>query len=399
MGIVLLCSILLSFVPAKEVSSRHSGLNHLPSQIRVRIFAELKPDYAILTVSSGKYKLGNGSGRYLEAGNGEMIMIARYKGNTVAKIRKGESLMGDSIDFKGQTGDDSFSIRINKPGSLKRSFAGDLLCFNDMGSLLLVNITGVENYIAGVVRAEGGGGKHEEYFKTQAIIARTYTYKYFNKHILDKYNLCDYTHCQAFNGLTGDTLIINAVRNTSGLVIVAPDSSLIISAFHSNCGGETSPSEYAWVEGQGYLKRVSDPYCRNSPGSLWERKLSTLFWRDYLRKNGCIDSLSDPSVFNFIQNRRVTDYVTGSFTLPLRTIRNDLDLRSTLFSVFADADSVTLKGRGYGHGVGLCQEGAMVMASMGFTCRQIIDFYYSGVSITDIKNAVFLHVNNPLYHR
>ncbi|HUV00019.1 MAG TPA: hypothetical protein VMW32_03545, partial [Bacteroidales bacterium] len=62
--------------------------------------------------------------------------------------------------------------------------------------------------------------------------------------------------------------------------------------------------------------------------------------------------------------------------------------RSTFFSVSADGDSVLLKGRGYGHGVGLCQEGAMAMAAKGFNFSQIIDFYYSGVTVTDIKNAV-----------
>jgi stage II sporulation protein D len=50
-------------------------------------------------------------------------------------------------------------------------------------------------------------------------------------------------------------------------------------------------------------------------------------------------------------------------------------------------DTITLKGKGYGHGVGLCQEGAMVMAAKGIEYLKIIDFYYSGVMVMDIKNA------------
>lgn len=390
MRIKLLFAVFLSFVPAKTGFPMHSGFNPFSSQIRVRLFTEFKPDYAILTINSGQYNLGDGSGRSLAAGPGEMFIIARNNNKLVVKKRNGESLTGDSIDFKGMTGEDYFTIQINLPGSLKRRFTGDLFCFNDMGSLFLINILDIEKYVAGVVMAEGGAGKYEEFLKTQAIIARTYTYKYLDKHIPDRYNLCDDTHCQAFNGLTGDTLIINAVRDTRGMVIVTPDSSLIISGFHSNCGGETSPSEFAWVAGQSYLKQVSDPYCRNSPGAVWERKISAGYWAGYLRKNGFNDTLTDPSVFNFVQESRVADYASGSFSMSLRTIRNDLDLRSTYFSVVAGSDSVTLKGRGYGHGVGLCQEGAMVMASKGFTCLQIIGFYYSGVLIMDIKNAVIL---------
>jgi stage II sporulation protein D len=100
-------------------------------------------------------------------------------------------------------------------------------------------------------------------------------------------------------------------------------------------------------------------------------------------------------VFNFKQESRLTDYNVRSFSLPLTTIRYDLNLRSTFFSVFVHNDSVILKGRGYGHGVGLCQEGAMEMAEKGFSYRQIVSFYYSGVFISDIKNAVILQTGSP----
>ena len=78
--------------------------------------------------------------------------------------------------------------------------------------------------------------------------------------------------------------------------------------------------------------------------------------------------------FTFIQKNRQDYYRTGSFTVPLITLRTELNLRSTFFSVFADGDSIILKGRGYGHGVGLCQEGAMTMAEEGNNYRQIIRF-------------------------
>jgi stage II sporulation protein D len=84
----------------------------------------------------------------------------------------------------------------------------------------------------------------------------------------------------------------------------------------------------------------------------------------------------------------VQDYVTGSFSIPFSRIRNELDLRSAWFSVKAVGDSLRLSGRGYGHGVGLCQEGAIVMASQGIGYEDIITFYYPGVKlmkITDVK--------------
>ena len=74
--------------------------------------------------------------------------------------------------------------------------------------------------------------------------------------------------------------------------------------------------------------------------------------------------------------------------MPFEKIRDDLKLRSSFFSVIAAKDSVMFRGKGYGHGVGLCQEGAMEMATRGNTYQQIIDFSYNGVIITDIKKCL-----------
>jgi stage II sporulation protein D len=407
----LLLSILLSFIflPCKLASSfghrrlaEGDALNlptgqilnaQLSSQVSIRLFTEFSPDYAIFTVNSGKYSISNGAGSTIIAGTEAPLVIARHNSKLYVKLRNREAFIGDSVEINGLTGSDSFSLRINEAGTSERYFSGDLKCYSDMETLLLVNTCDIEQYLAGVVKAEGGNGKNEEYFRTQAVIARTYTYKYFNKHTIDRYNLCDDTHCQAYNGLISDSLIINAVQHTSGLVITTSDSLLINSAFHSNCGGETSPSEYAWVTGQSYLTKVKDPYCRNSRNALWNRKISLNDWTEIMIKNGYTGILSDPSVFSFNQPTRVPDYVAGSFSMPLRTIRSAITLRSSFFSVSVDGDSLLLKGRGYGHGVGLCQEGAMMMAMKGFNYQQIIDFYYFGVLIMDIKNAVFLPPN------
>jgi stage II sporulation protein D len=190
--------------------------------------------------------------------------------------------------------------------------------------------------------------------------------------------------------LSSDTLINKAALGTRGLVILDKDSTLIISAFHSNCGGETSSSEDVWLLPQPYLKSVVDPYCHASRNAIWRKSFPVNEWVSYIRKSGYNGKMDDPSVFNFVQKSRLVDYKTGSFSMPLRSLRSDLNLRSTFFSVYAIGDSIVLKGRGYGHGVGLCQEGAMEMAAKGFNYKQIIDFYYFGVLISDIKNAVAL---------
>lgn len=360
-------------------------------QVKIRLFASQSPESAVFSTIDGKYEINLFNGEILTVSKGEPVILMRFNGKLAVKTRNEKGFICDSLIFTGKTGNDYFSLRINGGLFSKQYYSGDLQCFPDFGTLEFINNTDIEKYISGVVMAEGGTGKSLEFFKTQAIIARTYMYKYFNKHIQDKYNLCDDIHCQAFNGLSSDTLLNEAAIETRGLVILDKDSTLIISAFHSNCGGETSSSEDVWLSRQRYLKSVFDPYCITSRSAIWQKSYPISDWLKYIKRSGYDGNVTDPAILNFSQAARLPDYKTILFSIPLRTIRSDLNLKSTFFSVFTEGDSVILKGRGYGHGVGLCQEGAMVMAAKGFKYRDIINFYYTGVIISDIKNAVLLH--------
>ena len=361
------------------------------AQVKIRLFSNQSPESAVFSVTEGSYELNFFNGSILSVSKNEPVIITKFNGKLAVKRRNAAGLVCDSLGLSGKTGNESFSLRIMGKSLPPQYYSGDLKCFPDLGTLVLINISDIEKYISGVVMAEGGTGKGLEFYKTQAIIARTYMYKYFDKHIADRYNVCDNTHCQAFNGLSHDSILNKAVSETRGIVILDKDSTLIISAFHSNCGGETSSSDDVWISAQSYLKSVDDPYCLTSKNAVWEKSFSINQWVNYLRKSGYKAEDSDPSVFNFSQESRTADYKAGQFSLPFSTIRSDLKLRSTFFSVNADGDSIILKGRGYGHGVGLCQEGAMMMAAKGFKYPDIIKFYYSGVIISDIKNAVILH--------
>jgi stage II sporulation protein D len=355
-------------------------------QVKIRLFANQSPESAVFTVVEGSYSINTYHGGSTTLSKGESLIISRFDGKLAVKTRNSIGYIADSVLFSEQIPNASFSLRVNGQSPVRQYYTGDLHCYPDLGTLVLINNCDVEKYIAGVVKAEGGSGKNIEYFKSQAVIARTYMYKYFDKHMQDKYNVCDNTHCQAFNGTSTDTILNKAAMETHGEVILDQDSVLIISAFHSNCGGETSSSEDVWLTSQPYLKGVIDPYCVSSRNALWERSLGIDEWVGYLKKTGFSGNTDDPAQFGFSQKSRLTSYRAGTFTMPLRTIRTDLNLRSTFFSVVPVGDTIKLIGRGYGHGVGLCQEGAMGMAAKGFDYKQIIDFYYVGVIISDIKS-------------
>jgi stage II sporulation protein D len=359
----------------------------LSGQVRIRLFANQPALSGVFTVTEGRYAIDIYDSKPLFIETDKPLVLALYNGKVAVKTQDSLSFMCDSLIVKGLTGNDRFSFRVN--GSLKNRqfYGGNLECHPDLGILVFINVCDIEQYIAGVVRTEAGPGRHIEFLKSQALLARTFLYKHLNRHYLDGYNLCDGTHCQAFHGITGDTLVNRAALETKGLVILDSDSTLIISAFHSNCGGETSTSENVWLSGHSYIRKVIDPYCINSPNARWRKSIPLTEWEAYLRKSGFVKDGNASVSYNFSQLTRQNNYRIESFSLPFSQIRNDLDLRSAFFSVQKEGDSVILRGRGYGHGVGLCQEGARVMAARGFKFNEIINFYYSGVFITDIKNA------------
>ncbi|NJO91263.1 MAG: hypothetical protein HC831_21595 [Chloroflexia bacterium] len=99
------------------------------------------------------------------------------------------------------------------------------------------------------------------------------------------------------------------------------------------------------------------------------------------------DTLSIDS-FTFSQPKRLKSYIINSQAIKLTAIRHGLKLRSTFFSIKPDGNNLILSGRGYGHGVGMCQEGAMNMAKKGHSFDKIIKYYYTGIKIISLTEII-----------
>jgi stage II sporulation protein D len=358
------------------------------SQVNIRLFTGQRPETIIFSVRNGIYALTHHKGDSVTIDSNTPVLLTRINGKLAVKVRNSQGFFADSVLIRGTTGNDSFSLITENGATARRQYEGSLKCKADLNTILIINVIEPEKYIAGVVRAEGGTGKNIEFFKTQAVLARTYLYKYMNKHSLDGYNLCDATHCQAYYGMSGDPVINKASLETAGEVVLGHDSILIISAFHSNCGGQTASSEDVWLAHVDYLKSVKDPYCLSSPNATWRKSFPAKEWVDMIHQLSHNDAPVTPAETRFSQDSRSAYYKAGTISVPLGTIRSSLGLRSSFFSVVPEGNNVVLKGRGYGHGVGLCQEGAMMMAVKGFTYERIISFYFRDVFISDISMAV-----------
>lgn len=286
----------------------------------------------------------------------------------------------------------SFKIKPVKPVSGTRIYDHALSISVLNKSLLCVNQVELEHYVAGVVESESGGNSVKEFYKVQATLCRTYALAHLYRHALEGFDLCDGVHCQAYRSRPTDSKVQAAVDETAGLVLVDKSLVLITAAFHSNCGGQTANSGDVWSVTLPYLKGVKDTFCTGMPNARWQRKIAKDDWLNYLslkHKYPIEDSAACYQALNMTQGSRSTYYTYGNTKILYRTIRSDWQLRSAYFSIEEGKDSIIIKGRGYGHGVGLCQEGAIRMARLGYSYEQILDFYYKDIEIVDLSRLEF----------
>lgn len=293
---------------------------------------------------------------------------------------------------RGVADTNSFRLKPVEPDYKGREYYDDIIVSFNEGFIDVINDVQFEHYIAGVVESEGGAWSHIEYYKSQAILCRTYAMKNFKRHLNEGYNLCDDVHCQAYkHKCMFNKDIEKACELTKGLVVVDDHQNLISATFYSNSGGQTANSEDVWGFAFPYLRSISDPYSLNQRCFEWEKRIPKAEWIAYLQRNG-VDIDFTASSLQFVQDERKKNLEIGGFVLPLKQIRSDWKLRSTFFSVWEDGAEVLLKGKGYGHGVGLAQEGAMKMANEGMGYEDIIKFYYKGVSVTNFDSLGFFKV-------
>ena len=279
------------------------------------------------------------------------------------------------------------NIKLITPKLKTRQYEGDLYISLKKNYLKMINKPPFQEYLAGVVEAESGTRAEFEYYKNQAVICRTYSLKAWDKHKKDGFNLCDGVHCQAYKGKgTANDKIAKAVKKTKDLVIVDENNHLISALFSANCGGQTNNSEDVWSSKVSYLRSRKDEYCTDQRQAFWEKTIDVQVFKKFLNRNKVnIPGSMAVRSFAFNQPERLKYYKVNNQEIKLTTIRYGLHLRSTFFSIVPDGNKLKLHGRGYGHGVGMCQEGAMNMAKKGKKYDDIIKYYYKGVKIKSLK--------------
>ena len=296
-----------------------------------------------------------------------------------------------SLVFRSPMGK-GFRIRSTKPRTSERDYPGSLEVRRANGAFLLIATVPLEEYVAGVVQAEAGKGHDIEYYKLQAVSCRTYALANARRHAAEGFEVCDLTHCQVFKGRNTLDTIRQAVTLTRDMVVVDANIRLIHATFHSNCGGETMDAEDLWSKSEPYLVSTTDTYCLHSPHAVWRKAVLRSTWLAYLKNKFGVPTEDSAVAARFTNDVPVCRdiYLANAWPqVPVEKVRTDMGFRSAFFSMRAEGDSVIFDGRGFGHGVGLCQEGAMRMARDGFSYTDILHHYFAEVHLVDLQNLDF----------
>ncbi|MBN1598650.1 MAG: SpoIID/LytB domain-containing protein [Bacteroidales bacterium] len=355
--------------------------------IKISVLNSKEINAVTVSVKQGKYQLKVNGETLGEYRKGSIFHISRF-GNSL-QVRDKRNMIGDfgSIEFKGIDQENIISLKAINPIIEGMDYDDDFIISAGKNKIQLINKLDMENYIAAVIEAEGGNHAPLEYYKAQAVLIRTYTIKNMYKHGEEGFNLCDQVHCQAYKGrASNNAVILNAAVSTAGKVLINADSVMVMTPFHSNCGGETSAAGMVWQKDLPHLQSIKDPFCTKSTHSAWTLKVPKEQWLKFI--NEYQNDNIDYSKYNFtfkIQHRTKFVLING-VNLNMRTVRENFGLKSAFFSITDNEDQIIFNGKGYGHGVGMCQEGAIEMARVGYTWLDIIHFYFCDVEITDYRD-------------
>jgi stage II sporulation protein D len=335
----------------------------------------------------------------IEMIEGRMVLVEKNQGELERDLQK--------VSFVPKEGD--FWMYVNE-----NPYRGLLeVVRNTNGeSMRVLNLVYVEDYLKGVIPAEIGKLTYSEIeaLKAQAVAARTYSLSKLGQYADGGYDLEATIADQVYKGVKGEYSLGNQAVELTKTEVLVDDGKLVHAYYHANSGGKTEDVKKVWGKPpKSYLTPVvDDDFCSWADNYSWEENWTgqglTNNVREFLRKTNVLPTsqmgnLLDLRVLSRTPSGRVevlevlTDQ--GSYRILGDRIRwalrkgNDSNsiLPSTRFDLQIQRDTngsiqkITARGKGNGHGVGMCQTGAIGMARKGYSYKDILTFYYHGAKI------------------
>jgi len=249
--------------------------------------------------------------------------------------------------------------------------------------LLLLTLTlPLEQYVTAVLQGESANFKSDEALKAMAVAARTYAVHFGSRHRLEGFDFCDTTHCQDLRFGNESPRARAAVAATEGELLWF-EGRPAATYYHRSCGGETEDASALEPELHApYLRRHHDHYCVRNPDE-WHAQISKSDLSRALGRPVTTVTVAARSDSGRVQRLLVSDHsmTATDFRFAVGRALGWDKLRSDLYQEEDLGDRLVFRGRGQGHGVGLCQAGAEIMGEQGRSYREILAFYYPGTAV------------------
>jgi stage II sporulation protein D len=266
----------------------------------------------------------------------------------------------------------------------------------------------LEEYVRATIISEfdppsGDAMLVERMLEVQAVIARTYAVAHLSRHSAEGFDLCATTHCQLYQPARLETSmwtpsVERAATRTAGMVLWY-GSSPARALFHADCGGSTSAGEDVWGgAARSYLPATRDDGPAESAHTSWRFEIGAVA---LIR---ALNAAPRTRIGSRLTHITVTqrDGAGRAALVALRGTRESVvrgedlravltrafgpkSIRSTSFEVRSDGTTFIFTGRGYGHGVGLCQAGALARLKAGARPDQVLARYYPGTRLVVLR--------------
>ena len=265
----------------------------------------------------------------------------------------------------------------------------------------LIAVVDFNSYLAGVVSKEMPLSWPLEALKAQAVIARSYALTKIDERQNKTFHLDNDQMDQVF-AFTNSDKAKKAVILTDGVVLKDQNNKVLKAFYHSDCGGQTVPASQVW-KGAYDSGTATDPWCAARKSNEWTYEIAKDDF--YKRLNVAQARLEDDDFQvneefkNRIQTFKVLERIFS--VQKLREVFGFSSIRNSPLSVQDEGNIITFKGKGFGHGAGLCQWGTLAQTKMGRSYLQVLQHYYPKANITNSslklsKNSLETPLKNTL---
>ena len=397
-----------------------------------------QPVRIALATSAENARVGGTGTWRVYSRNSAKLVTSGTAGTTMRIERRGNQLVAVKADGSVTSRQTApLLVRATTPGSFVtwngKRYRGELVIRPNNGGLLVVNRLGVESYLRGVVPLEIGGVAKpgdEAAVEAQAVAARSYSYIHIADAGTRAFDMYGSIQDQAYGGVDAEQAMSDRAVESTRNMVLRYAGRIINTPYSSTCGGRTAAVKEVWWRrnDEPYLKSVSDQipgtdkyYCDISGRFRWTTSFNETQLRETLEKYlGTVTPASEPAVAASATSRlslgRITGFnVTGRTpsdrvaSVSIQTERGNYVVRgndvrfvlrtpsgSLLNSTYFTAettkgssgaiDQLTIRGGGYGHGIGMCQFGAIGRARAGQDYRTILTSYYQGTTVERIDS-------------